>query len=88
MELLDGASLTSYMKPGLGYDAIHAVPIVRAILSGLGEAHRRGIIHRDIKPDNVYLVKNPAGPPVVKILDFGMAKVSSWPGPERRPAPG
>ena len=84
MELLDGASLTSYMKPGLGYDAIHAVPIVRAILSGLGEAHRRGIIHRDIKPDNVFLVKNPAGPPVVKILDFGLAKVLELAGAQAK----
>src|SRR6185295_5695203 len=75
LELLEGSSLTSYLKPGLAYETHHAVPIVRGILAALGEAHRQGIVHRDIKPDNVYLVPNPAGPPAVKVLDFGIAKV-------------
>jgi serine/threonine-protein kinase len=75
LELLEGSSLTSYLKPGLAYEPQYAVPIVRGILAALGEAHRQGIVHRDIKPDNVYLVPNPAGPPVVKVLDFGIAKV-------------
>src|SRR5207248_985570 len=68
-------SLTSYLKPGLAYEPHHAVPIVRGILAALAEAHRQGIVHRDVKPDNVFLVPNPAGPPVVKVLDFGIAKV-------------
>jgi serine/threonine-protein kinase len=75
LELLEGASLTSYLKPGLAYESHHAVPIVRGILAALGEAHRQGVIHRDIKPDNVFLVPSPAGPPTVKVLDFGIAKV-------------
>src|SRR5262245_50689813 len=75
LELLEGSSLTSYLKPGLAYEPHYAVPIVRGILAALGEAHRLGIVHRDIKPDNVYLVPNPAGPPAVKVLDFGIAKV-------------
>jgi serine/threonine-protein kinase len=75
LELLEGSSLTSYLKPGLAYEPHYAVPIVRGILAALGEAHRQGIVHRDIKPDNVYLVPNPAGPPTVKVLDFGIAKV-------------
>jgi serine/threonine-protein kinase len=75
MELLDGASLTAYLKPGLAYDAQYAVPILRGLLGALAEAHRQGVVHRDIKPDNVFLVRNPAGPPIVKVLDFGIAKV-------------
>src|SRR5215471_8521645 len=75
MELLEGASLSSYLKPGLAYEPQYAIPIVRGILAALGEAHRQGVVHRDIKPDNVYLVPNPEGPPVVKVLDFGIAKV-------------
>jgi serine/threonine-protein kinase len=75
MELLDGASLTSYLKPGLAYDAQYAVPILRGLLGALAEAHRQGLVHRDIKPDNVFLVRNPSGPPIVKVLDFGIAKI-------------
>ncbi len=75
LELLEGASLASYLKPGLAYEPQYSVPIVRGILAALGEAHRQGIVHRDIKPDNVFLVPNPTGPPVVKVLDFGIAKV-------------
>jgi serine/threonine-protein kinase len=75
LELLEGSSLSSYLKPGLAYETQHAVPIVRGILAALAEAHRQGIVHRDIKPDNVFLVPNPAGPPAVKVLDFGIAKV-------------
>src|SRR6266566_1070271 len=51
MELLDGASLSSYLKPGLAYESQYAIPIVRGILAALSEAHRQGIVHRDIKPD-------------------------------------
>ncbi len=75
MELLEGAPLSSYLKPGLAYEPQYAVPIVRGILTALGEAHRQGIVHRDVKPDNVFLVPDPAGPPVVKVLDFGVAKM-------------
>ena len=75
MELLEGASLASYLKPGLAYEPQYAIPIVLGILMALAEAHRQGIVHRDVKPDNVFLVPNPAGPPVVKVLDFGIAKV-------------
>src|SRR5258708_19305411 len=74
MEVLEGSSLTTYLKPGIAYDAQYAVPILRGMLSALAEAHRQGVVHRDVKPDNVFLVRNSAGPPVVKILDFGIAK--------------
>src|SRR5258708_15738822 len=80
MEVLDGSSLTTYLKPGLAYDAQYAVPILRGMLSALAEAHRQGVVHRDMKPDNVFLVRNSAGPPVIKILDFGIAKVMAAAG--------
>jgi serine/threonine-protein kinase len=44
------------------------------ILDGLTVAHEHGVVHRDLKPENLLLTELPEGPPVVKILDFGIAK--------------
>jgi serine/threonine-protein kinase len=74
-ELLDGAPLTSYLEPGLTYDPPYAVPMMQAVLLALTEAHRRGLVHGNLKPANVFLVRNPGGPPIVKVLDFGMMQV-------------
>jgi serine/threonine-protein kinase len=74
-ELVEGASVGSYLRPGLAYEPQIAVPIGRGLLAALFEAHRLGVVHGDIKPTNVFLIPRPDGPPVVKVLDFGMAKV-------------
>jgi serine/threonine-protein kinase len=42
----------------------------------LAEAHLAGIVHRDIKPSNLFLVRRPLGPPIVKVLDFGISKMA------------
>jgi len=77
MELLSGESLTKRLarsgrlSPGL------ATEIVRQVASALEAAHRVDVLHRDLKPDNIYLVPDPAMPSGerVKILDFGLAKL-------------
>ena len=77
MELLSGESLTQRLArsgrlaPGL------ATEIVRQVASALEAAHRVDVLHRDLKPDNIYLVPDPAMPSGerVKILDFGLAKL-------------
>ena len=74
-ELVDGASIASYLRPGLAYEPQYAVPIARGLLAALAEAHRAGVVHGDIKAGNVFLVPRPDGPPIVKVLDFGAAKV-------------
>ncbi len=58
-----------------------ALHIARHILSGLAHAHKAGIVHRDVKPDNVMLVHHEGDPDFAKLFDFGIVKVASIDGP-------
>jgi len=75
MELLEGVPLGAYMQSGARIPVAQAAPILQSVLVGLGAAHSSGIVHRDLKPDNVFLSRDKTGAFVVKILDFGIAKV-------------
>jgi len=75
MELLDGVPLGAYTQNGGRVPLPQAVPILQGILAGLAAAHAEGIVHRDLKPDNVLLTRDASGTFVVKVLDFGIAKV-------------
>src|SRR5688572_2386600 len=57
-----------------------AVEYVRQMCAALGEAHVHGIVHRDIKPGNVLVGEAPTGEPLVKVVDFGVAKEGLPPG--------
>lgn len=73
MELLEGESLERVVERG-PLSAADAVAVVRQIGAALDDAHGRGVIHRDLKPDNVFVLR---GERVrVKVLDFGFAKVT------------
>lgn len=73
MELQEGRSLADVIdETALPIAAI--LDIVRQLLSGVGAAHRSGILHRDVKPDNVMLVRDRSGEVVVKLVDFGISK--------------
>ena len=72
MEYVDGIPLSKLMKAGR-FDAALAVTVIRQICSALAEAHAAGVIHRDLKPDNVMLVTTAEGALSVKVLDFGIA---------------
>jgi serine/threonine-protein kinase len=80
MELLEGCSLGTYIEQAQALPPPQAVQIVEGMLRALTLAHARGIVHRDIKPDNVFLTQDASGAFVAKILDFGIAKVMDLAG--------
>ena len=83
MELLEGETLGARMRRGI-IEPPELAPIVAGTAAGLAAAHARGVVHRDLKPDNIFLQKR--GEDVqVKLLDFGISKV--W-GGERLTATG
>ncbi|HEU4726812.1 MAG TPA: serine/threonine-protein kinase, partial [Kofleriaceae bacterium] len=74
MEMLEGESLGDRLARETRIHWVEAIDILREVLYGLRHAHERGVVHRDIKPDNVYLARKD-GDQVIKILDFGIAKL-------------
>src|SRR5262249_4770137 len=78
MEHLDGIDLARLVQQSGPLPVLTACPYVRQAAVGLQHAHERGLVHRDIKPGNLMVVRpGPDEPPVVKILDFGLARVES-----------
>ena len=73
MELIDGISLKQYMEKKGVLNWKETLHFAMQIAKGLEHAHSRGIIHRDIKPHNVMVLKNGS----VKVMDFGIARVMS-----------
>jgi serine/threonine-protein kinase len=75
LEYLDGLSLTSaLLGSGGALGLVRAVHVALQVCDALGEAHALGVVHRDLKPDNVMLVRRGADSDFVKVLDFGMAR--------------
>jgi serine/threonine-protein kinase len=75
MEYLDGQDLGRTLKKTGAMDWMRTRPILMQIAKGLRAAHGHGIIHRDMKPENVYLIQKEGRPDFVKVLDFGIAKI-------------
>jgi serine/threonine protein kinase len=77
MEFLDGESLGARLRRERLTPAL-AVEIARQVARALAAAHAQGLVHRDIKPDNIFLQREPAlpRPYAVKLLDFGIAKLA------------
>jgi eukaryotic-like serine/threonine-protein kinase len=74
MEYLRGESLFERLQRGkLALE--EALRVLGQVARGLEAAHAKGVTHRDLKPENIYLVHMPGEPPMVKLLDFGLAKL-------------
>lgn len=72
MELLEGDSVETILGRGHGFLAIgEALRIIKQVLEVLAAAHQHGIVHRDIKPDNIFVTRDGS----IKVLDFGIARM-------------
>ena len=82
MEWVEGASLRNVIKDTGPIDAKRTARLTVQMLKSLTEAHRQHILHRDLKPSNIMLTTDMDGLEVVKVLDFGLAKVdpAEWQG--------
>ena len=73
MEFLRGQSLGKWARSGI--DLPRALAVLVQICDGLHAAHQVGVVHRDLKPDNIIIVPTSDGAELVKLLDFGVAKL-------------
>jgi eukaryotic-like serine/threonine-protein kinase len=80
MELLEGETLAAHVARLGPLSPARAVHIVGQAARALGEAHERGIVHRDVKPENLFLTSLGGEHDFVKVLDFGIAKIRSSDG--------
>lgn len=75
MELLVGSSLRAALRKGVTFTQPQVVDYAIQVCSALADAHRESIVHRDIRPESIFLARYRAAEPTVKLLDFGMALI-------------
>jgi Protein kinase domain len=75
MEFVDGESLESVLGRGGPLPVPRALHLLHQLADAIDHAHSRGVIHRDLKPDNLLLVEHRGRADVLKVLDFGLAKI-------------
>lgn len=74
-ELLEGADLGTKLKNEGSLSVARAVNIATQCCRALEKAHKTGVVHRNIKPENIFITERPDGSEFVKILDFGISKI-------------
>jgi predicted Ser/Thr protein kinase len=76
MEYADGQNLRTALRQAGRFPPARALAMLRQIADAADHAHKIGVVHRDLKPDNMVLVEHRGQPDVVKILDFGLARIT------------
>jgi serine/threonine protein kinase len=76
MEYLDGETLSDFLQHNSPVNPALALELLEQITLGVSEAHSHGILHRDLKPHNIWLQPDGRGGYIVKVLDFGIAKLA------------
>jgi serine/threonine protein kinase len=74
MEYLEGRQLTDLIASKGRLEVRKFINIFTQICDGLNHAHQKGVVHRDVKPSNIMVIRSDAGVDIAKILDFGIAK--------------
>src|SRR5712692_7054409 len=77
MELLEGQTLRDVLAKEAPLETARAVSLMLQAAAAVAAAHEAGIIHRDLKPANIFIVQRSEVPAVVKVLDFGIAKLAA-----------
>jgi serine/threonine-protein kinase len=77
LEYLEGSDLAHIVEQRGPLPVQEAVDYVMQALDAIGQAHAKGIIHRDLKPANLFIVRGADGQGVVKVLDFGISKMTN-----------
>jgi serine/threonine-protein kinase len=77
MELVEGRSLRDLLDQEGRIGAERLITLMRGVCSGVGAAHRKGVVHRDLKPDNIIIIppERAGDQETVKVIDFGIAKL-------------
>ena len=76
MEFIEGLQISSIIKREAPLDKERAVGLIKQVLAALKAAHKKGIVHRDLKPENIIVCDSEDQKGVVKVLDFGIAKMT------------
>ncbi|HEY0003786.1 MAG TPA: protein kinase [Pyrinomonadaceae bacterium] len=83
MEYVEGHTLDAELKTRGRFTPLDALEVLEPVMSVLNAAHAMGVVHRDLKPDNIMIGKaGTGGRPVIKLLDLGIAKISELAGSE------
>src|SRR5439155_13919783 len=82
MELVEGETLEAKVRRDGPLPLALALEVIEQTARALAAAEKCGVAHRDIKPSNIMLESDPSGAPIVKVIDYGVAKVM---GPQAEP---